>query len=223
MTLRAGIAGLAALAAAAAARADDLPPVEAIAAARDRVLARPEFRYGAAEEEPSLFERLLRWWQETVTAFQKAYPVLFLVLVAMLALALVAIVAHLLWTWGAARRARYAEDDPRDLEAALRRLDPAPFRGRALEHAAAGRLEEAVRELYTALLLTLDRRGSLRYAGHKAFLDYRIESSGDPPARAALDAFADAYPPGSFGRRPPDPARFDGLVATLDALGGAPR
>jgi hypothetical protein len=122
------------------------------------------------------------------------------------------------WTWRVARRARYEADDPRDLEAALRRLDAAPFRALADEHARAGRFEHAVRELYTALLLTLDRRGALRYAGHKALLDYRIESSRDDDARAALDLFSGAYPPGSFGRRPPDAATFARLAAAVDAL-----
>src|SRR6185295_16440711 len=101
--------------------------------------------------------------------------------------------------------------------------DAAPFRARALAHAAAGRLDEAVRDLYAALLLTLDRRGAVRFASHKALLDYRMEAARDPEAARVLDLFAGTYHPGSFGRRPPDRARFDELFAALDRVAeGAP-
>ena len=206
--------------AAAAAFGADPPDAGKIRAARAVVLARPEFRYAEPVKSDSWLDRILAWWQTVVVDFQTAHPVLFVVLIAAAGLVLVAILAHLAWTWRVARSAKFAADDPRDLEAALRRLDPEPFRKRALDEAAAGRFEDAVRDRYTALLLTLDRRGTARYAGHKAFLDYRIESAGDAAARAALDRFADAYPPGSFGRRPPDPAHFEGLVRTLDGLAG---
>lgn len=198
------------------------PAAGAVRAARDLVLARPEFRYESPKDEESLFESLLRWWSEIVADFHQSHPVLFVLAMAAMALLAAALIAHIVWTWRVARRAAYETDDPRDLEAALRRLDPAPFRARALEHAAAGRLDEAVRDLYSALLLTLDRRGAVRFAQHKALLDYRIESAGDAPARAALDRFAAAYPPGSFGRRPPSPGVFGDLVATLDGI-GSPR
>ena len=75
-----------------------------------------------------------------------------------------------------------------------------------------------MRDLYTALLFTLDRRGSLRYARHKALLDYRMESARDAASSRTLDLFAGTYHPGSFGRRPPDRAHFDELLAALDAL-----
>jgi len=198
---------------------EDAIDAAAIRAARDAVFGRPEFRYGEVEKGDSLLRRVVGWWQELVSEFQQSHPVLFLAAMIGAGVLLVVLLAHLAWTWRVARRSTYADDDPHDLEAALRRLDPAPFRARALEAAAAGHFDDAVRDLYTALLLTLDRRGAVRYAGHKALLDYRIESAGDAAARAALDRFADAYPPGSFGRRPPDPARFRSLVATLDALG----
>lgn len=221
--LKAACAAAVACLAATAALAGDPPDAARIRAARDSVFARPEFHYSEPTKSDSWLDRILGWWSDVVQEFQSKYPVLFVVLLAGAGALLVVILAHLAWTWRTARNSKFADDDPRDLEAALRRLDPAPFRKRALDEAAAGHYDEAVRDLYTALLLTLDRRGSIRYAGHKAFLDYRIESAADTPASAALDRFADAYPPGSFGRRPPDPARFQGLVRTLDELATGPR
>ena len=219
-TSRCVIAALAAITCAATAFAADPPTPQAIRAARDEVFKRPEFQYQQTEPGgSSLLERLLGGWRDFILGLKESYPILFTLLMVALALVAAVLIAHLLWTWRVARQARYApEVDPRDLEAALRRLDAAPFRALALSHAAAGRWEEAVRDLYTALLLTLDRRGALRYAGHKALLDYRIECAQDAEARAVLDRFADAYPAGSFGRRPPDAARFRDLVAALDAV-----
>ncbi|MCE9637981.1 MAG: hypothetical protein K8T90_19955 [Planctomycetes bacterium] len=216
--MRAAVAGAAVSFAAASAAFADPPDAARIRAARAAVFSRPEFRYTEPTKSDSLLDRILGWWSDVVQEFQSTHPVLFLVLLAGAGVLLVVILAHLAWTWRTARNAKFAVDDPGDLEAALRRLDPAPFRQRALDEAAVGQYDEAVRDLYTALLLTLDRRGAIRYAGHKAFLDYRIESSGDARASAALGQFADAYPPGSFGRRPPDPSRFEALVRTLDAL-----
>lgn len=217
MTARAAAVAAATLLAGTALAGDAIDP-RRVRAARDAVFARPEFRYTTADEGDSLLRRALGWWQDLVSGFQAEHPVLFVVLLVGAALLLVLLLAHIAWTWRTARRIRFESEDPHDLEAALRRLDPAPFRTRALAEAAAGRLDDAIRDLYTALLLTLDRRGSARYAGHKALLDYRIETAGDTAARTVLDRFAAAYPPGSFGRRPPDASRFRELVAALDAL-----
>jgi hypothetical protein len=105
-----------------------------------------------------------------------------------------------------------------DLEDALHRADPAPFRAHAMECAARGELDEAVRSLYTALLLRLDRLGHLRFARHKAVLDYRIELTERPAARDTLEQFCGIYHPGSFGRRPPTRPEFDALLAAYDGM-----
>ena len=76
-----------------------------------------------------------------------------------------------------------------------------------------------MRTLYTAMLLTLDQRGNLRYGRHKALLDYRIEASSDQDAARVLLLFEGTYHPGSFGRRPPDREHFDELVTALDGVG----
>lgn len=205
-------------AAAAAARAAESPATDAVRRARDAVFARPEFQYADPEPKDSLLRRILGKFHEALTWLQEEHPVLFVVGLGLLLLLLAVLIAHIVWTIRVARRSEWVEDDAADLEAALRRLDPAPFRARAVGHAEAGRLEEAVRDLYTALLLALDRRGSVQYASHKALLDYRIEAVRDAEGRAALDLFAATYPPGSFGRRPPSGERFGELVRALDSL-----
>lgn len=218
--MRRAFAALGVLLAAALALAGD-ESAAAIRAARDEVFRRPEFRYGEAARTSFLME----WLDEISDAWRRfvaEHPVAAGVVYAAMALVLVVLVAHVLWTLRMARRAAWQDDVDVGREDAMRRGDPAPFRARALEHAAAGRFEEAVRDLYAALLLTLDRRGSVRYAPHKALLDYRIEAARDAAVARTLDLFAGTYHPGSFGRRPPDRAHFDELLAALDGA-GAPR
>jgi hypothetical protein len=205
------------LVAAGAARAGDAPPAVAIREAGRRVLARPEFRYEAPRAK-SLLEEVWDAFSDGVSGFTRNHPTAALVVFAGLAVLLVALVAHVVWTLRMARTARWQDEAAAGDDAAMRRGDPAPFRARAAEHAAAGRLDEAVRDLYAALLLTLDRRGSLRYASHKALLDYRMEAARDGAAARTLDLFAATYHPGSFGRRPPDRAHFDELTRALDAV-----
>jgi hypothetical protein len=206
--------------AAATARAGDTPSAQSIRAAAKQVLSRPEFRR-AAPKPRSLIEEIWSWWSDLVSEFVTNHPRVAIALMIVLACVLLALVAHIIWTLRMARRAEFQELPEADLEAAIRRGDPAAFRARAVGHAEAGRFEDAVRDLYAALLLTLDRRGALHYAPHKALLDYRIESARDPGVARTLDAFAGVYHPGSFGRRPPDRAHFDALLAELDRGAGA--
>lgn len=194
----------------------------AIRAARDAVFRLPEFRYGEPAR-PSFLSEWFEAFQEFQRRFIDEHPLAATVVFVGLAALLVALVAHIVWTLRMARQAEWLSQDDGRIESAMRRGDPAPFRARAVDHAAAGRFDEAVRDLYAALLLTLDRRGSLRYAPHKALLDYRIEASRDAAVAGTLDLFAGTYHPGSFGRRPPDRAHFDELLAALDRAGGTPR
>jgi len=205
------------LAAATTAIAGDAPSADAIRAAGHAVLKRPEFRY-AAPRGKSFLEDIWDAFSGGIAGFAKEHPTLFVWLFAALCVALVGLVAHILWTLRMARQAQWQDDTAAGLDAAMLRGDPAPFRARAVAHAAAGRFDEAVRDLYAALLLTLDRRGALRYASHKALLDYRIEAARDAGASRTLDLFAGVYHPGSFGRRPPDRSHFDELIRALDAV-----
>jgi len=215
--MRRGAALAALTIAAATALAGDAPSADAIRAARGRVLERPEFRY-AAPRAKSFIEEMWIAFQEGLAGLARAHPTLFVWLFVGLAVALVGLVAHIVWTLRMARAAQWQGDAAADLDAAMLHGDPAPFRARAVGHASAGRFDDAVRDLYAALLLTLDRRGALRYAPHKALLDYRMEAARDAEAVRTLDLFAGTYHPGSFGRRPPDRSHFDELLRALDAV-----
>lgn len=219
--MRAAAAAALLVLSAATARAGDPPSAESIRSAAKEVLSRPEFRRREAETR-SLVEELWNWWSGVLTDFIDQHPRLALALFIALACVLLALVAHIVWTLRLARRSEFQGLPEADLDAAIRRGDPAAFRARATAHADAGRFEDAVRDLYAALLLTLDRRGALHYAPHKALLDYRIESGGDAGVVRTLDTFAGIYHPGSFGRRPPDRAHFDALVAELDRVARTP-
>jgi hypothetical protein len=199
------------------AHADGAPSAEAIRAAKDAVMSRPEFHYDAPRGK-SFVEELWNSFGDWLERFREAYPTLFTAIFFALAGVLLALVAKIVWMLRVARQEEWRVDAAVDLDAAVRRGDAAPFRARALDHAAAGRFDEAVRDLYAALLLTLDRRGVVRYASHKALLDYRIESARDADAARTLDLFASTYHPGSFGRRPPDRAHFDELLDALDSV-----
>lgn len=203
------------------AAAEGAPSADQIRAARDVVMSRPEFRYGAPPER-SFVEELWDEFVDLLAGFKDSYPTIFQCAVWAAAVVLLLLVAHIVWTLRAMRQTEWVEDAA-GLDAAMRRGDPAPFRARALEHASGGRFDEAVRDLYAALLLTLDRRGAVRYASHKALLDYRIEAGRDADAARTLDLFAATYHPGSFGRRPPDRAHFDELLAALDRVAEAAR
>lgn len=209
--------------AASAAFAADPPTPEAIRAARNTVFQREEFQYGAARPE-SAISRLLSRLREIAIEFQRAYPVLFLVIIIGLFLLLVAIIVHLVWTIRRANRVAVRSHDEKALIDAIRKLDARPFRDAAEAAAREGRLDDAVRALYAALLVALDRRGSARFAAHKTLTDYCTETdaAGDADARAVLAGFERAYPPGSFGRRPPDLATYSHLLAGVDGLLSAP-
>ena len=193
----------------------DLPDRRAILDARDEVFARPEFRQRAKDGESAVMA-ILRELAKYIARFRDDHPVAFGIVMAFLALTLVVLVAHIVWTLVVARRARYLpEVELPHLD--IRRTPPEEFRARAVRLAEAGRFEDAVRDLYTALVLTLDVRGDLKYARHKALLDYRMEVRAED-ARAALERFAGSYHPTSFGRRPLPAERFADLLARLDEV-----
>ena len=193
---------------------------ETIRKARDAICARPEFRYGGKKAR-SFLEDLWDAYEDWIQQFHESHPHLFTVLMIALALLLVALVAHIVWTLRTARRAEWQTQSFGGANADLRSGDPRPLRARAVGHAGAGRFDEAVRDLYAALLIALDRRGAVRYAPYKALLDYRMEAARDAAARTTLDLFAAAYLPGSFGRRPPDRAHFDELLHAFDVVAEA--
>ena len=108
----------------------DRPDRETILYARDEVFARPEFRQRTHEGE-SVVTLVLRKVAEHVWRFREDHPTAFLVVMGMLALTLVVLVAHIVWTIVVSRRARYLpEPDLPELD--VRRTPPEEFRDRAV-------------------------------------------------------------------------------------------
>ena len=198
--------------------ADEPVARETVLAARDRILSREEFSYAPLEAESSWLSRAFDVFGRWVAEMHALYPVAFWCTIGGLVLVLVVLVAHIVWTLRAEAppRRRHALD----LEEALRRADPGPYRAEAVACAQRGEHEAAVRALYVALLLRFDRAGHVRFARHKAVLDYRIELAAQPDALALLDRFCTIYHPGSFGRVPPTRAAFDALLAAYDGVRG---
>lgn len=210
-------AALVVLGLAATAWAGELPPLRKLHAASDEILLRPEFVY-REPEGPSLLQELIGGFARFVEDFRDQHPALYHLFLGVAVVVLVVLLAHIVWTLRVAGRGTGLKEEDLALEDAVARSDPRPFRDRAVAHADAGRLDDAVRELYLAALLALARRGTLHYARHKAFLDYRIEAASDPVGSRLLSHLGPTYHPGSFGRRPPDRATFDGLLAEVDEV-----
>lgn len=197
--------------------ADDPLARDVVERARDSVLARAEFRYSDPDEPKSSLVQFLIDAQQWLQRMQEQHPIAFWSVFALMALLALALLAHVIWTFRASGRRRRVAPEL-DLEAAMRHADPAPFRRRAVECAERGELDEAVRALYTALILRLDRLGHLRFARHKAVLDYRLEIADAPTARDTFEQFCSIYHPGSFGRRPPTRLQFDALLMAYDRM-----
>lgn len=200
----------------AGAHAAEAPTREAIEAAVERVYAGDEFVYDP-EPDGEWFSDALRSVVGFFEWLEELHPVLHGLLLMVLFALLVALVWHIVWTLRVSRQDEY-EDLSAPLESALARLDPAPFRASAEQALAEGDRERAIRDLYLCLLIHLDRRGAIRFARHKALLDYRIETRSDQQAAAVLGRFAEVYHPGSFGRRPPDDATFARLFDAVDGI-----
>jgi hypothetical protein len=123
-----------------------------VLAARDRILAGPEFNF-----EPDWRTRFGRWFLERLTSVGEFVPTAVRAVAVVLLLA--GIVGALVWLWPRHRRAR-AKGAPRPAKA------PPPRRFAALRAEAAaaagdgeGRLAEAVRLAWLAALSLLDERG----------------------------------------------------------------
>jgi hypothetical protein len=120
-----------------------------------------------------------------------------------LAVAAVALLAHLVWT--AVQAARRAEPETAGAAAGkTARAKPrtaADWEAEAARLAAEGRLREASAALYQALLLRLDGRGAVRFDPSKTPGDYRREARPHPDAAQALGAFLRLFEPVAFGGR----------------------
>lgn len=205
--------------------ADRIPGAREVEQAVARVYARPEYQehHGVREWLAGLFSRLGAWLSERLGDFAQlkvSHPWIWWMLVGWLAIAALALLAHLVWTTLQAA-GRGEEDAPKSAKSA--RAKPrtaADWEAEAARLAAEGHLREAAAALYQALLLRLDGRGAVRFDPSKTPGDYRREARAHPDAARALGAFLRLFEPVAFGGRGLDPDGWERMrVAAAD--GGA--
>jgi hypothetical protein len=168
-----------------AAWAAQRPAPERLRSELGRILAQPEYQQASVPWLAELIRRFLEWWLRDWgpgwSALHEAWPVLYWAIVAILCVALVALLYHIVMTIGMA-----FTDRPRTRSKAqvMRFASPDELRHRALSLAADGRYGEAVRALYEALIRLLDLQGVLRYDSARTNWEY-LEALGKAPALAA--------------------------------------
>jgi len=204
-----------------------LPSAAQVDRALHEVYAQPEFV--EATRQPGLWDLILQWIGKVLArmldrlggngAAQDAAPIVFWIVVAVLAALAIGLLAHIFYTSGIAftrdRPAARGEEEgaprgPRgaaDWEAAARRA------------AAEGRLREASLALYNALVLRLDARGALRFDPAKTPGDYRREVRANPEVARPFAAFVRGFEPVVFGGRALDPDGYERLRAAAGEAG----
>ena len=202
--------------------ADRLPSAEAVQQAVARVYARPEYQehHGIREWINRKLAEAFGWLSDKLGSFSElrmSHPWIFWLVVGWLAVAAVALLAHLVWTAvQAARRAEPETGAGAGKAAKSRPRTAADWEAEAARLAAEGRLREASAALYQALLLRLDGRGAVRFDPSKTPGDYRREARPHPEAARALTAFLRLFEPVAFGGRAIDATGYERLRVTAD-------
>lgn len=202
-----------------------LPSAEQVDRALREVYAQPEFV--AHKEPPGLMElireqigRAIDWVFDRLSgigAVKEAGPVVFYIVVALLAAAAIGLLAHLFYSSGVAfSRDHGSREGAGPARGPLTAVD---WEGAARRAAAEGRLREASLALYNALVLRLDARGALRFDPAKTPGDYRREVRADPEVARPFAAFVRGFEPVVFGGRALDPDGYERLRAAAGEAG----
>lgn len=187
--------------------ADRLPTAEEVQRAVATVYSRPEYaeRHGIGDWFNRKLADFFGWLGDRLASFGElrlSHPWIFWFVIAWLAIAAVALLAHLVWT--ALQAARRAEPETERAGGKTVKAKPrtaAGWEAEAVRLAAEGKLREAAAALYQALLLRLDGRGAVRFDPSKTPGDYRREARPHPEAARALTAFLRLFEPVAFGGR----------------------
>ncbi|HYW07585.1 MAG TPA: DUF4129 domain-containing protein, partial [Longimicrobium sp.] len=162
-----------------------------------------------------------RWIADTfglVRGLQGSAPVLFWVVVGLLAVTAVALLAHLLYSvtrGGGTTTVSPAAPAP----VGEGPMTAAEWEEVARRAAGAGRLRDAALALYQALVLRLDARGALRFDTAKTPGDYRREIRAHPDAARPFATFLRGFEPVAFGGRSLDAAGYERLRAAAGEAG----
>ena len=196
-----------------------VPPDSLRAALRD-VFARPEYRWSERPDPwgwiVGVWYRLLDW----LDTVQRGHPAGFKVLLAVLALVLVGLLAHMgyvVWriTRPTARTPAVGVGGMGGRELA----DARAHRARAEELARAGRYAEALAYRFVALVLELERRRALAFHPSKTPAEYVGEARLDAAGRASLAELVARLYRHLFGGVPCDAGGYREFGAAADEVG----
>ncbi len=204
-----------------------LPSAAQVDRALREVYAQPEFV--ARTKPPGLMDlireqigKAIGWLVDRLSgvgAVREAGPVVFYIVVVLLAAAAIGLLAHIFYTSGIAF-SRDRGGAPRgDAVGPRGPRTAADWESAARRAAAEGRLREASLALYNALVLRLDARGALRFDPAKTPGDYRREVRGNPEVARPFAAFVRGFEPVVFGGRALDPDGYERLRAAAGEAG----
>lgn len=196
-----------------------VPPDSLRAALRD-VFARPEYRWSERPDPwgwiVGVWYRLLDW----LDTVQRGHPAGFKVLLAVLALVLVGLLAHMGYVvWRITRPTARTPAGGAEGIGGRELADARAHRARAEELARAGRYAEALAYRFVALVLELERRRALAFHPSKTPAEYVGEARLDAAGRASLAELVARLYRHLFGGVPCDEGGYREFGAVADELG----
>lgn len=196
-----------------------VPPDSLRAALRD-VFARPEYRWSERPDPwgwiVGVWYRLLDW----LDTVQRGHPAGFKVLLAVLALVLVGLLAHMGYVvWRITRPTARTPAGGAEGIGGRELADARAHRARAEELARAGRYAEALAYRFVALVLELERRRALAFYPSKTPAEYVGEARLDAAGRASLAELVARLYRHLFGGVPCDEGGYREFGAVADELG----
>ena len=204
-----------------------VPTGERIDQALHRVYTRPELQ----PREPGAMDAFNEWrrdmlirmgeWLSRFGGLRGDNPVVYWLVIGVLAAAGVSILVFLLWNTMARLEERGPAPQPvtQGGRVNARARTAAEWEEAARRAAAEGRFREAAVALYQALLLRLEASGVVRYDPAKTPGDYRREARRNPQAAGALATFLRGFEPVVFGGRALDAAGYDRLRGAVGEAG----
>jgi len=195
-------------------------PPDSLRAALREVFARPEYRWN---ERPDPWGWILAVWYrllDWLDAVQRGHPAGFKVLLALSALVLVGLLAHMGYVvWRITRpTARTPAGGAGGIGGPVL-ADARAQRVRAEELARAGRYAEALAHRFVALVLDLERRRALAFHPSKTPAEYVGEARLDAAGRASLAELVARLYRHLFGGVPCDAGGYREFGAAADEVG----
>ena len=199
-------------------------PPDSLRAALREVFARPEYRWN---ERPDPWGWILAVWYrllDWLDAVQRGHPAGFKVLLALSALVLVGLLAHMGYVvWRITRPTARTPAGGAGGEAGgiggPVLADARAQRVRAEELARAGRYAEALAHRFVALVLDLERRRALAFHPSKTPAEYVGEARLDAAGRASLAELVARLYRHLFGGVPCDAGGYREFGAAADEVG----